>query len=78
MFSNKLLNIYKSLIQKQSLRFINSNTANITRLHRTIYARQYPTVVVLPDGSSIRIRYSEPRKIIKVKINDISEYCEIY
>lgn len=26
----------------------------------------YPTTVVLSDGSSINIRYHEPRKIIKV------------
>ncbi|GBP15160.1 39S ribosomal protein L55, mitochondrial [Eumeta japonica] len=29
----------------------------------------YPTKVVLPDGSSIVVRYHEPRKIIKLPLN---------
>lgn len=48
------------------IRQISSSSAAVTRLHRSIYARQYPTVVVLPDGSTINVRHPEPRKIIKV------------
>lgn len=40
--------------------------ATITKIHRQIYARMYPTVVVLSNGASINVRYHEPRKIIKV------------
>lgn len=63
-----LLKQITPLVQQQ-LRHISSASAAVTRLHRSIYARQYPTVVVLPDGSTINIRYGEPRKIIKVNYN---------
>lgn len=49
-----------------SQRYLNNNVASITKIHREKYARMYPTTVVLPDGSSIKIRYHEPRHIIKV------------
>ncbi|KAH8362285.1 hypothetical protein KR200_003171 [Drosophila serrata] len=56
----------------QQLRCLSSATAAVTRLHRSVYCRMYPTVVVQPDGSTINIRYHEPRKIIKVrKISNI-------
>jgi len=51
----------------QQIRCISSATTAVTRLHRSVYCRLYPTVVVQPDGSTINIRYHEPRKIIKVK-----------
>lgn len=50
----------------QQSRNISSSTAAITKIHRKVYARTYPTVLVQPDGSSITIKYHEPRKIIKV------------
>lgn len=40
-----------------------------------MYARLYPTTVVLPDGSSFNIRYYEPRKIIKLPL-DLSTLSE--
>lgn len=52
----------------QQTRALSSATAAVTRLHRSVYCRVYPTVVVHPDGSTINIRYHEPRKIIKVII----------
>lgn len=57
--------VIRSLVH-QPFRCLNSNTASITKVHRKIYARLYPTAVILPDGSSFGIRYHEPRKIIKV------------
>lgn len=36
----------------------------------------YPTVLVLPDGSSINIEYHEPRQIITLPLN-ISELSEV-
>ncbi|XP_030371733.1 39S ribosomal protein L55, mitochondrial [Scaptodrosophila lebanonensis] len=51
------------------VRNISSTTAAVTRLHRSIYCRMYPTVVVQPDGSTIMIRYHEPRKIIKLPLD---------
>lgn len=52
----------------QQVRYLNSKAASITRPHRPTYARLYPTLLVRPDGSTITIRYHEPRQIIKVKI----------
>lgn len=51
----------------QQLRYLNSLSASVTRPHRLTYKRLYPTVLVNPDGSTINIRYHEPRKIIKVR-----------
>nr|CAD7586681.1 unnamed protein product [Timema genevievae] len=56
-------------------RDLNCNTASICKIHRAIYARTYPTIVVLPDGSSVNIRYHEPRKIIKLPL-DLSTLTE--
>lgn len=53
----------KAIVQYRS---ISSSSAAVTKIHRSVYSRSYPTIVVLPDGSSINIRYHEPRKIIKV------------
>ncbi|EDW83633.1 uncharacterized protein Dwil_GK13715 [Drosophila willistoni] len=59
----------------QQVRTLSSATAVVTRLHRSVYCRLYPTVVVQPDGSTINIRYQEPRKIIKLPLdlNTLSE-----
>ncbi|KAJ8039781.1 39S ribosomal protein L55, mitochondrial [Holothuria leucospilota] len=42
----------------------NSNRTSIAQTNRKVYPRVYPTVVVNPDGSSYRIKYTEPRKIL--------------
>ncbi|XP_068630766.1 large ribosomal subunit protein mL55 [Battus philenor] len=56
-------------------RFLNNNVATITKIHRDVYARMYPTVIVQPNGASINIRYNEPRKIIKLPL-DLSQLSE--
>jgi len=58
-----------------SVRF-NSNRASICRISRLQYLRQYPTLVVNPDGSTFNIRYKEPRKIINLPV-DLSTLSEI-
>lgn len=50
-------------------RYLNCWTAAITKKHRVIYERTYPTTVVFSDGSSIEIQYHEPRKIIVLPLN---------
>lgn len=55
--------------------------AAITKPHRQAYVRTYPSLLVLPDGSSINIQYHEPRKIIVLPI-DVStlsqaEYAKV-
>lgn len=44
----------------------NSNRASITKIRRNQYARMYPTLIVQPDGSTLRIRHNTPELIIKV------------
>ncbi|KAG8233709.1 hypothetical protein J437_LFUL014313 [Ladona fulva] len=70
-----LTNIHRGFNFHQSFRNLNCHSASITRPHRLIYARNYPTVVVFPDGSSINIRYHEPRKIITLPI-DLEDLTE--
>ncbi|XP_030569170.1 39S ribosomal protein L55, mitochondrial [Drosophila novamexicana] len=60
----------------QHTRALSSATASVTRLHRSVYCRIYPTVVVHPDGSTINIRYHEPRKIIKLPL-DLSTLSDL-
>jgi large subunit ribosomal protein L55 len=36
------------------------------RTNRLKYLRPYPTLLVNPDGSTITVRYHEPRQIIKL------------
>ena len=38
----------------------------MTRINRYAYAKSYPAVLVFADGSTINVRYHEPRAIIKV------------
>ncbi|XP_066593178.1 large ribosomal subunit protein mL55 [Prorops nasuta] len=56
-------------------RNLNCWSAAITRKHRKVFARTYPTALVFPDGSSINIDYHEPRKIIKLPL-DLSTLTE--
>ncbi|KAL3868802.1 hypothetical protein ACJMK2_041561 [Sinanodonta woodiana] len=54
--------------QFTGIRF-NCNRASISRLNRSLYQRMYPTMVVLPDGSTISVRYNEPRRIIRLPLD---------
>lgn len=56
-------------------RNLNCWTAAITKKHRKVYERMYPTTLVFSDGSSIDIEYYEPRKIILLPLN-IAELTE--
>ncbi|XP_045160020.2 39S ribosomal protein L55, mitochondrial-like isoform X2 [Mercenaria mercenaria] len=47
----------------------NSNRTSITRTKTAHYVRTYPTLLVLPDGSSITVRYEKPRRIIKLPVD---------
>ena len=35
------------------------------QVKRELYLRTYDTTMVLPDGATIRVRYPEPRQIIR-------------
>ncbi|XP_012252772.1 39S ribosomal protein L55, mitochondrial [Athalia rosae] len=56
-------------------RKLNCWTGAITKIHRKVYERTYPTVLVQSDGSSINIRYYEPRQIIQLPL-DLSTLTE--
>lgn len=58
-----------ALSDLRQVRPLSSSSAAVHRMHRSIYARTYPTVVVLPDGSSFNIRYHEPRAIIRLPLD---------
>lgn len=45
-----------------------SNMASISRVKRATCVRQYPTVLVQPDGSTLTVRYHEPRYLIKMPL----------
>ncbi|XKL62613.1 hypothetical protein PGB90_002446 [Kerria lacca] len=50
-------------------RNLSSITTSITKIHRNIYSRMYPILLVLPNGATIKIRYPVPQGIIKLPIN---------
>ncbi|CAF4777205.1 unnamed protein product [Pieris macdunnoughi] len=69
MFMNYFANSKSLLVQLCCKRYLNNTVASVTKIHREIYTRMYPTKVVLPNGASINIRYHEPRKIIKLPLD---------
>lgn len=40
----------------------------VNKISRSLYARMYPTTLVYKDGSTITIRYHEPRQILKLPL----------
>uniref|UniRef100_G3RI37 Mitochondrial ribosomal protein L55 n=1 Tax=Gorilla gorilla gorilla TaxID=9595 RepID=G3RI37_GORGO len=46
-----------------------SSRASLTRVHRQVYARLYPVLLVKQDGSTIHIRYREPRRMLAMPID---------
>ncbi|XP_034162261.1 39S ribosomal protein L55, mitochondrial isoform X3 [Pangasianodon hypophthalmus] len=53
----------------------NSNRSSVVRCSREKYERMYPVLLVRPDGSTINIRYKEPRRIIMMPV-DITTLSE--
>ncbi|KAK5612698.1 hypothetical protein CRENBAI_008635 [Crenichthys baileyi] len=48
---------------------LSSNRTSVVRCGRQSYERQYPVLLVRPDGSTVSIRYQEPRRLILVPVN---------
>lgn len=42
--------------------------SQVYKANRELFARLYPTTLVFKDGSTISIRFHEPRQIIKMPI----------
>ncbi|XP_054440042.1 large ribosomal subunit protein mL55 isoform X2 [Pteronotus mesoamericanus] len=49
---------------RTSPRQADSSRAALTRVRRQAYARLYPVLLVKQDGSTIHIRYREPRRML--------------
>ncbi|XP_014603818.1 PREDICTED: 39S ribosomal protein L55, mitochondrial [Polistes canadensis] len=64
-----------SQLRPNFARNLNCWTAAITKKHQNVYVNTYPTILVLPDGSSMNIEYNIPRKIIVLPLN-IAELSE--
>ncbi|NXU56825.1 RM55 protein, partial [Turnix velox] len=47
----------------------NSNRAAISHLHRQHYGRLYPVLLVKLDGSTIHLRYREPKRILMLPLD---------
>ncbi|CAB3243782.1 unnamed protein product [Arctia plantaginis] len=75
MTTKVLLTLKSSILNVCPKRYLNNTLSSVTKIHRDIYPRMYPTTVVLSDGASINIRYHEPRKIIKLPL-DLSQLTE--
>ncbi|XP_054440043.1 large ribosomal subunit protein mL55 isoform X3 [Pteronotus mesoamericanus] len=48
----------------RQLAWADSSRAALTRVRRQAYARLYPVLLVKQDGSTIHIRYREPRRML--------------
>nr|XP_030119986.1 39S ribosomal protein L55, mitochondrial [Taeniopygia guttata]XP_030119988.1 39S ribosomal protein L55, mitochondrial [Taeniopygia guttata]XP_041570233.1 39S ribosomal protein L55, mitochondrial [Taeniopygia guttata] len=46
-----------------------SNRAAIGHLHRQRYGRRYPVLLVGTDGSTVRLRYREPKRILMMPLD---------
>ncbi|KAH3730975.1 39S ribosomal protein L55, mitochondrial-like isoform X2 [Dreissena polymorpha] len=53
----------------------NSYKAGIARVNKKDFVRTYPVLVVQPDGSSLYIRYKEPRQILRLP-EDLTKLTE--
>ncbi|KAF7641101.1 hypothetical protein LDENG_00294120 [Lucifuga dentata] len=47
---------------------LNSNRTSVVRCGHQKYERLYPVLLVRPDGSTINVRYKEPRRILMVGV----------
>ncbi|NXT19792.1 RM55 protein, partial [Syrrhaptes paradoxus] len=47
----------------------NSNRASVSHLHRQHYGRLYPVLLVKTDGSTVRFRYREPKRILMLPLD---------
>jgi len=60
------LNPFTSVV---SVRHMNANRAVVTKIKRPIFARLHPVTAVLPDGSTITVKYKEPKSLIRFPID---------
>jgi len=49
-------------------RQLNANRCVVTKIKRANFTRMYPTTAVLPDGSTISVKYPTPMQLIRFPI----------
>jgi len=64
----QLLSKQNQLFSQQT-RLLNANRAAITKVKRARYQYLYPTNLVQPDGSTIQVKYPEPRVLIRLPVD---------
>nr|XP_013797502.1 PREDICTED: 39S ribosomal protein L55, mitochondrial [Apteryx mantelli mantelli] len=47
----------------------NSNRTSVAHIRRQVYGRLYPMLLVKTDGSTVHIRYKEPKKILMLPVD---------
>ncbi|KAL4634902.1 39S ribosomal protein L55, mitochondrial [Arapaima gigas] len=58
-----------------SARVDSSNRTSVVRCGRPKFERTYPVLLVRPDGSTINIRYKEPKRVLLMPV-DLSNFSE--
>ncbi|NXL87465.1 RM55 protein, partial [Alectura lathami] len=46
-----------------------SNRTSVSHLRRRVYGRLYPLLLVRTDGSTVHVRYKEPKKILMLPLD---------
>ncbi|NWI99473.1 RM55 protein, partial [Crypturellus undulatus] len=46
-----------------------SNRASVAHVRRPVYGRLYPVLLVKLDGSTVRVRYREPKRILMLPLD---------
>ncbi|XP_033821105.1 39S ribosomal protein L55, mitochondrial [Periophthalmus magnuspinnatus] len=54
---------------------LNSNRSSVVRCGRQVYERGFPVLLLRPDGSTVHIRYREPRRLLVMPV-DVSMLSE--
>ncbi|CAL9696432.1 unnamed protein product [Knipowitschia caucasica] len=53
----------------------NSNRSSVVRCGRQRYERSFPVLLLRPDGSTVHVRYKEPRRVLLMPV-DVSTLSE--
>merc|ERR1719431_2161837 len=64
-----LHNSLSKVFCEEQKRDFNSNRALVSRVKRTLFPRLYPSTLVNPDGSTVRIKYPTPRNLVRLPLD---------
>ena len=57
------------MVFAEQRRYLNANRSTVTKIKRNVFTRVYPVSLVNPDGSTIRVKYSTPRILVKLPLD---------